>query len=555
MERDQQIIPAQTSASNSSVPNFLIGLTDEAHTPLQQRSYEDRFRTLALATTDLLWITNIDGTAKEADPTWYTFTGQEDTHFTGWHWLNTIHIDDQERIEEIWKKAITAQQSCEAECRIRRSDGIYRICKVQGVPVRGTDGSICEWIGMGTDITKHKQVEEQIEQQARTEMQARLTMLQQILDELPGSVYLVQGRDARLVLANRATATVWGASWTIGQPEGDFLAQHGITISGTDGRPLPLEQLATLRTVRYGGIVRHHQEIIHRPDGTTLPTLVNAVAFDLHNLKIFSSETPTDITQRSEPAAIVVQQDLTALKEAERLKDEFIGIAAHELRNPLTTLKGYTDALLTYIARGRGPELSAWQMKALQSINQAILRLVELSDDLLDVTRLQAGQLALHIKPTDLIPLIKNVATRLQMTTEQHDIQVITLLDSLIVDIDPRRIEQVLHNLIGNAIKYSPAGGPIIITIRQEGKAKRALLSIHDDGIGIPEQQQAHIFSRFMRADNVHTHGISGTGLGLYLCRGLVERHGGHIWFGSSEGQGTTFFLALPISSATPPES
>ena len=136
--------------------------------------------------------------------------------------------------------------------------------------------------------------------------------------------------------------------------------------------------------------------------------------------------------------------------------------------------------------------------------------------------------------------------TRLQMTTERHHLSLLTSLEYLVADVDPRRIEQVLSNLIGNAIKYSPTGGPIEVTVREEAETKMAILSIRDAGIGIPVQQQARIFGRFERADNARAYGIGGTGLGLYLCRELVERHGGRIWFESAEGQGSTFFIALP---------
>jgi signal transduction histidine kinase len=115
------------------------------------------------------------------------------------------------------------------------------------------------------------------------------------------------------------------------------------------------------------------------------------------------------------------------------------------------------------------------------------------------------------------------------------------------VDVDPRRMEQVLSNLLGNAIKYSPAGGAIEITLQEDGETKTALLSVRDAGIGIPTDQQARIFGRFERADNARAHGIGGTGLGLYLCREIVERHEGRIWFESVEGEGSTFFIALPI--------
>ena len=111
------------------------------------------------------------------------------------------------------------------------------------------------------------------------------------------------------------------------------------------------------------------------------------------------------------------------------------------------------------------------------------------------------------------------------------------------------RLEQVFGNLLGNAIKYSPEGGPITVTVRADREAAFAEVRIQDTGIGIPAEQQAKMFQRFARASNVHDHQIAGTGLGLFVCRELVERHGGHIWFESAEGVGTTFFLTLPLTA------
>jgi signal transduction histidine kinase len=186
-------------------------------------------------------------------------------------------------------------------------------------------------------------------------------------------------------------------------------------------------------------------------------------------------------------------------------------------------------------------------MEALQDINQASLRLGDLIADLLDVTRLQAGRLQLYCEPTDLIALTRRVMARLQMTTAQHTLSLHTSLEHLVAAGDSPRLEQVLSNLINNAIKYSPNGGPVTVSVAEDVQAHEAVLSVHDTGIGIPAQQQTRVFGRFMRADNARAHGIGGTGLGLYLSRELIERHGGRIWFESTEGEGATFFVALPL--------
>jgi signal transduction histidine kinase len=427
---------------------------------------------------------------------------------------------------------------------LRSLDGRELQVSISGAPMRDQQGRVIGAVGIARDVTERRRLE-QLERQMHAETEARLALLQLILDELPGSVFLVRGTNARLVLANRAATTLWGASWQRGQPLEEFLRANGLRLLGTDGQLLPSEHLAALRVVQQGEKVYQQQEIIRHADGSTLPTLVNAVALDLCTLNGSLTGASKQGEEVAERAALVVYQDVTALKEAEALKDEFIGIAAHELRTPLAALQGFAQTLLMQTARGRGTALADWQLEALQEIEQAVLRLSDLTEDLLDMTRLQAGRLALHCEPTDLVVLAQRVIKRLQMTSEHHTLSLHAATPHVVVDADPHRLEQMLTNLIGNAIKYSPQGGPIEVTIEQ-GEARGAVLGIRDHGIGIPVQQQGRIFSRFMRADNARKYGVSGTGLGLYLCRELAELHGGRIWFESVEEQGSTFFLALP---------
>ncbi len=297
-------------------------------------------------------------------------------------------------------------------------------------------------------------------------------------------------------------------------------------------------------------MVFHHQETIHRPNGSSLPVLVNAVPLDSSKWMSIAGEEAESISQhfRQGSVALVVHQDVSALKEAEYLKDEFIGIAAHELRNPLAVLKGFSEMLVYQTARGKGPQLADWQSDAIEEIDEATARLDKLTEDLLDVTRLQADRLSLSLKPADLVALTQGMVAQRQMTTKQHILTLNTAHSSLIVEIDRARIEQVITNLLSNAIKYSPQGGLIELSLYIEANPREALLSIRDHGIGIPAGQQAHIFGRFVRAENARSSEITGTGLGLYLSRELVERHGGRLWFESVEGDGSTFFMSLPLS-------
>ena len=418
----------------------------------------------------------------------------------------------------------------------RSSGALQQIKQESKSSPEAAAGAVIVW----HDVTETRKLLS--ERQAHAETEARRVLLQTLIDELPSGAYLVRGRDARLVLANRAAAAGWGAIWHEGQPMGEFLAEHGILVLHFDGHTFALAEFATIRALQNGEQIRQQQEIIRRPDGTTLPVLVNAVALQRGALNWSSLA-----IGEQEPAAIVVHQDMTALKEAERLKDEFIGIAAHELRNPMAVLKGFTHMLISQTARGKGAPLDEWQTEALQDIDQATTRLVELTEDLLDVTRLQAGRVELRLEPINLAALTKRIATRLQITTNKHTIDFSAGDEPMIIEVDAQRIEQVLVNIINNAIKYSPDGGAIGITLQAIEHGQFVQLSVQDHGIGIPMQQQNRIFGRFMRADNARAHGIRGTGLGLYLCRELIERQNGHIWFASNEGVGSTFYISLPL--------
>jgi PAS domain S-box-containing protein len=475
----------------------------------------------------------------------YGWTAQEAVGQVSHSLLQTRFPLPREAIETLLEQ----ERQWEGELVHTRRDSARVTVASRQVLVRDEMGKPRAILEINRDITQQRRLE-LLERQVHAEMQARLTLLQRILDELPSSVYLVRGHDARLVLANRATTAVWGASWLPGQPMDAFLTMNGIRIFGMDGRLLVLEQLATQRAVRQGETVRHHQEIIRHPDGTTLPMLVNAVALEAsHLLNAPSVPGAEDPCGEGELAALIVQQDVSALKETERLKDEFLSVAAHELHTPLAVLKGFADMLLLQTSRGNGPHLADWQVEALEDIDLAVQRLDTLTDDLLDVARLQAGRFILHRGQTDLVKLTRRVVAQRQLTTERHTLSFHPAMEQVIVHSDAGRIEQVLANLLSNAIKYSPDGGPIKVTMHQEAGTHEVLLSIQDHGIGIPVHEQARLFGRFARAENASTQGIGGTGLGLYLCRELVEWHGGRIWFTSTEGMGTTFFIALPLAS------
>lgn len=242
-------------------------------------------------------------------------------------------------------------------------------------------------LGAIRDLSERKALEIH-EHAAREAAEARLALLQRILDELPTGVSLVQGEEARLVLSNRAAAALWGAEWLPGQPVLDFLAANRIHLCNPSSETLPPSAFVLLRALREGKTIHQQQEIICRADDTNRPVLVNTVTLSAPLLAGLLVADESHDTTVQEPAALVVQQDITPLKEVERLKDHFLGLAAHELRTPLAVLKGFVTMLLTQTERFHGTALSDWQREALTEIEQATGRLNRLTEELIEVARL-----------------------------------------------------------------------------------------------------------------------------------------------------------------------
>ncbi len=433
------------------------------------------------------------------------------------------------------------------------ADGRSVVVESRQVLVRDERGTPVAILEINRDITERHRLE-QAQTKTYMETLAQRAFLQGLLDALPSSIYVVHGRDARLVLTNRAAASIWGAAWSPGQPMSEFLEMHHIQIVDSQGQPFPPHAWATMRALLQGETVLQHQEVIRQSSGASLPILVNAVPLiSPYWQSLGAPQQPgsDELSQQDEPLALVIHQDVHLLKEAEYFKDEFIGIAAHELRQPLAALKGAVGTLILQTARGHGPHLAEWQEELLRDLDLATNRLADLTEDLLDVSRLQAGRLSLQRAPTNLISLTRRVVERLQQTTTRHHLIFTAEQTHLEAMIDPHRIEQVLTNIVTNAIKYSPQGGQVKVTLQADATAQTAKICVQDRGMGIPRHQQARIFGRFVRADNAQAAGISGTGLGLYLCRALVEQHAGRLWFESVEGEGTTFFLTLPLVAAS----
>jgi signal transduction histidine kinase len=233
-------------------------------------------------------------------------------------------------------------------------------------------------------------------------------------------------------------------------------------------------------------------------------------------------------------------------------RDAFLAAVTHDLKTPLTAVLGYVQLLRRRVGRTAGPDTERL-LEGLQQIELTGTRMRRQIDQLLDVARLQMGQpLELERRPTDLVALCRAACREHQVGSGRHRIRLEARVDRMVGEWDPLRLERLLDNLLGNAIKYSPAGGTVTVTVDAEGNKERdaagwALLTVRDSGIGVPEADVANIFDRFYRAGNTSRQ-MTGSGIGLASARQIVQEHGGEISAASEEGTGSVFTVRLPLA-------
>lgn len=242
----------------------------------------------------------------------------------------------------------------------------------------------------------------------------------------------------------------------------------------------------------------------------------------------------------TEPMTGLLLRDVTEERDLQRRRDAFVSVASHELRTPMTTVMGFTELLMSRDAD------EEQQVQWLDHVYEDSRRVITIVDELLNVSRIQSGNVSVELLAVDIKPLLVRASESHMTVTEARSI-VVDVPDSLPTAVaDADKLAQVVDNLVSNALKYSPSGGTTRTSARHERKLGRIVVSVADEGIGIAEEDQEHLFTTFQRIYRTETQGVRGTGLGLYIVKGLLELMHGTVWVESRLNEGSVFRFALP---------
>jgi PAS domain S-box-containing protein len=485
-------------------------IQEQKRTEQQLTTSEENLRVLAETLPQLVWTTGPDNRLDYCNQRYCEYTHATFEQLQGHGWRQFLHPEDDQGVMALRHQTLETGEPFESECRLRNGQtGTYRWFLARGTPVRDERGQIVKWFGTNTDIEEQKRIEEALRQS-----QERIRAL---IDSNIIGIASNEGEEEVVAEANDAWLHMTGYT------REDVRSRTLTRVKITPPEQAPLFERALQELAAHGQHTPFETEVVCK-DGSRLPILAGGVTFQDHPRQI---------------VAFVL--DNSARKELERRKDAFIGMASHELRTPLTALKLQTSLLQRQLAK-QGIQASAPALSRMEAQINSITRLVE---ELLDVSKIQAGRLEYRQERVDLDALLLEIADTMHQTHPGHSILVQgAVRASLLGDRD--RLGQVFTNLLENSIKYSPDAQTVEIDL--SSSPETVTIRVRDHGLGIPREQREKIFERFYRAADPKQRAIPGLGMGLYIVAEIVKRHGGTIAVESAVGKGSTFTVTLPLT-------
>jgi len=500
-----------------------VDVTERKQAEKKSHESEQRFRNMAEHAPVMIWVTDPSGNCLYLNSRWYEFTGQTPQGAHGLGWLDAVHPDDRGRVHEEFARANAIQADFRLEYRLKHRDGRYHWVIDAAAPRIGNDRAFAGYVGSVIEITERKKIEEVLRQSERRFRELADAMPQIVFTATAdGSTDYLNSKWYELTEVPRESIDdeVWAStlhpddrqpcldSWyrcvRTGTP---YQIEYRLNFPGKGGYRWHLGRALPVRN-EAGEIVRWY--------GTCT---------DIHDLRLAQE----------------------ALRVADKRKDEFLATLAHELRNPLAPVRSAVEYLR--LKSPLDPKLD----NARLIIDRQTKVMVRLVDDLLDLSRITRGRISLQKECVSVEVLLQNAidACRPMIQTRGHDLVLRVPPDPVSIEGDVTRLSQVLANVLSNAAKYTPSGGRIEVTQAFEGTM--VVVSVSDNGVGIPPDMVHSIFDMFVQVESTIHRSHGGLGIGLTLARQLVEMHGGRITARSDGvGRGSEFKIHLPATALSP---
>ncbi|MBD8656441.1 PAS domain S-box protein [Oxalobacteraceae sp. CFBP 13730] len=538
------------------------------------RLREQRFRSLVMATSQIVWSNTPDGRVLEDSPSWRAYTGQTYDEWKDFGWVDALHPDDRAPAQSLWLACVAARSVFETKYRLRSTDGNYRWTEVKGIPILADDGTIREWIGANTDI--HDMIAAELELAQRLEREKRNSALLAKVAQAARTLHTVLAAEdiaQALVTAVRDILQTHQAVVSLTEAGGWTQAINAVSLSDkyaayrgydarTDGSGIYAQVCRDNRVMRLSQaqLEAHPAWRGFGEHADAHPVLRGWLAVPLidrmgRNIGLIQASDRFEGDFTDEDEAILVQLASIAatgfenarlygsLQDQDRRKDEFLAMLAHELRNPLAPISAAAEMLKFGTANEERVRRSS------EVISRQVRHMTSLVDDLLDVSRVTRGLIKLDRALLDPMQLVANAVEQSQplITARGHTLTMMGDAGGAHIAGDAHRLVQVLANLLNNAAKYTSHGGQIALAVAREPET--VAITVDDNGVGIDASLLPRMFDLFTQAERSPDRAQGGLGIGLALVRSIIDLHGGDVIAASDGiGRGSTFTVRLAIA-------
>ncbi|MBU0497603.1 MAG: PAS domain S-box protein [Candidatus Thermoplasmatota archaeon] len=486
---------------------------------------EERYRDLFENAHDLIQSVNPDGSFVYVNRAWKELLGYNEDEIVDLNIFDIIHTEKKDHCMETFKRIMSGENIDRVEATFKTKDG-GKIDVEGSINCRYMDGKPVSARGIFRDITDRKITEEKLRE-----------------NEEKYSGFFKTSRDATFITSKEGRMIEGNDAMMelLGYKTKDELLKIGVS----EHYENPEDRKRHIQIIEQQGYTKDYSVNLRKKDGRIINTLITSAVIKNKKGKVTGFQgTIRDITEKKRVEDKIRQQNIK-LKKLDRVKSDFLNVTSHELRTPMSAIKGYIQMIMKQTLGNITEE----QKKALNIVLRNTNRLDNLIQDILDISRLESGTMKFLPNPTDISTLAKEVVETMQSFADTKNIKIQLYLDNDLptLTIDKDRIKQVIINLLHNAVKFSEPNSNI--EVNGWVNSKRVELEVRDYGEGIPEREKEQVFKTFYQVDSGVDRKFGGAGLGLSISRGIVLAHGGNIWVADVEGKGASVQFSLPLKS------